>query len=160
MRKQKIAGLILLLIALAYSINVLAAACCKAHCPNGKCKVKRTNSCACYCDDDGNPQCGATGEQTICVNQTQLGNLNGEVTLYQGFNSQAGTSRAAITQQIITLFANNNYYLDNNTQGGNVETYHNLVAALSAIQLSQAERASLNQYLSNCSLGPECSDDE
>jgi len=143
-----------------------APVCCSAHCKMGDCSINGGASyCSCGCDLKGNPHCEGHkmigGENdpityTVCVNQTQMGNLNGVLSLYQSFNSQAGAASASIVSSIISLFTNNNYILNDNSANGNVQTYQNLRASLDAVQLSNSEWAALNQYLDGCSEGTEC----
>lgn len=137
--------------------------CCWATCPNGNCSTSGTNGgtgCYCDCSPAGDPICQKTSKEVstriVCANMTQIGNMQQEIVLYQNFQDNAGSARATILNQIITLFQNNNYYLDDNTSNGNVETYDNLVQSLESIVITSAEQATLTQFLSNCSLGEPC----
>ena len=152
----------ILLVVLSCFIALAAIArenCCSCNCAGGSCSVSGgASSCSCACDASGNPSCtiGSNSSLTICANSTQVSNLQGEVTLYQGFQTQEGNACATITSAILTLFANNNNYLSDNSQGGDVQTYEQLRNSLLQIQLTASETTSLNQYLNNCSFGQTC----
>jgi len=170
--KQLFSASVILILLLSFDVNANntkkpspAPNCCSANCKMGSCNINGTASaCVCSCDPKGNPKCEAFNigggsndvTYTICANQNQMANLNGVLSLYQNFNSQAGASAAAIVSSIIDLFNNNNYYLDDNSPNGNVESYHVLRANLDLIQFSNNEWASLNQFLSQCTEGKEC----
>ena len=134
--------------------------CCSATCIMSSCHRNGTTNCLCTCDKNGYAHCGGlddpSSSYTDCLDATQMANINGAILLYNSFGSLAGLQSAAIAQQILTLFTDNNNCLADNTPGGNVSVYASLRAGLEAIQLSDVERNIYNQFLANCVYGAAC----
>ncbi len=125
---------------------------CTATCGGSSCSSSGAGPCSCGCVD-GIASCACGSAATFCMSSSQVQCtqfLGGLINLMNSFNTPEGFAGANDVSGIVSLFQNNNYFLNDNSPQGDVNQYRGLVNDLKVNvqpQFSPFELQQINNYV-------------